>query len=66
MIQLENWFIGNSARSITLKKKKRYEHCPEGVVKGDDVRLTWDINIQCDNVMEARRPDLILVDKKVK
>ena len=26
----------------------------------------WDINIQCDNVMEARRPDLILVDKKEK
>ena len=48
------------------KKEKRYEHCPEGVVKNDDVRLIWDINIQCDNVMEARRPDLILVDKKVK
>ena len=47
------------------KKEKRYEHCPEGVVKDDDVRLIWDINIQCDNVMEARRPDLILVDKKV-
>ena len=26
----------------------------------------WDINIQCDDVMEARRPDLILVDKKEK
>ena len=48
------------------KNEKRYEHCPEGVVKDDDVRLIWDINIQCDNVMEARRPDLILVDKKVK
>ena len=31
-----------------------------------DVRLIWDINIQCDNVVEARRPDLILVDKKAK
>ena len=26
--------------------------------------LIWDINIQCDKVMEARRPDSILVDKK--
>ena len=47
------------------RKEKWYEHCPEGVVE-DDVKLTWNINIQCDNVMEARRLDLILVDKKAK
>ena len=23
-----------------------------------------DINVQCDNVIEARRPDIILIDKK--
>ena len=48
------------------RKEKWYEHCPEGGVEDDDVKLIWDINIQCDNVMEARRPDLILVDKKAK
>ena len=48
------------------RKEKWYEHCPEGVVEDDDVKLIWDINIQCNNVMEARRPDLILVDKKAK
>ena len=48
------------------KKEKWYEHCPEGVVEDDNVKLIWEINIQCDNVMEARRPDLILVDKKAK
>ena len=48
------------------RKEKWYEHCPEGVVEDDDVKLIWDINIQCDNVIEARRPDLILVDKKAK
>ena len=47
------------------RKEKWYEHCPKGVVEDDDVKLIWDINIQCD-VMEARRPDLILVDKKAK
>ena len=41
-------------------------HCTEGAVEDDDVELIWDINIQCDNVIEARRPDLILVDKKAK
>ena len=30
----------------------------------DGVKLIWDINIQCNNIIEARRPDLILVDKK--
>ena len=41
-------------------------HCPEGAVEDDDVKLIWDTNIQCDSVIEARRPDLILVDKKAK
>ena len=48
------------------RKEKWYVHCPEGVVEDDDAKLIWDIYIQCDNVMEARRPDLILVDKKAK
>ena len=47
-------------------KEKWYKHCPEGVVEDDNVKLIWDINIQCHNVMEARRPKLILVDKKTK
>ena len=48
------------------RKEKWYEHCPEGAVEDDEVKLIWDINIQCDNVIEARRPDLILVGKKAK
>ena len=35
-------------------------------VEDDDVKLIWDINIQCDNIIEARRPGLTLVDKKAK
>ena len=26
--------------------------------------MLWDINIQCDNVIEARRPDIIVIYKK--
>ena len=44
-------------------KEKWYEYGRERVVE-DDAKLIWGINIQCDNVMEARRSDLILVDKK--
>ena len=46
-------------------KEKWHEHCPEGSVE-DDFKLIWDINIQCDNVTEARKPYLILVNKKAK
>ena len=35
-------------------------------MENDNVKLILDIDIQCDNVFEARRPGLILVDKKGK
>ena len=44
--------------------EKWNEHAPEGVVENDDVKLLRDVNIQCGNVIKARKPDLILVDKK--
>ena len=28
------------------------------------MKLLWDMNIQCDNISEARRPDIELVEKK--
>ena len=48
------------------RNEKWYEHCPEGAVEDDDVKLIWDINIKCDNFIEVRRPDLSLVNKKAK
>ena len=48
------------------RKEKWYEPCPEGIMEDDSVKLIWDINIQCDNVIKARRSDLILVDKMTK
>ena len=44
--------------------EKWYEHVPEGTVENEEVKVLWDINVQCDNVIEARRPDIILTDKK--
>ena len=40
------------------------EHAPEGAVENEEIKVLWDINIQCDNLIEARRPDLIIIDKK--
>ena len=44
--------------------EKWYEHAPEGAVENEVIKVLWDINIQCDNLIEARRPDLIVIDKK--
>ena len=41
-----------------------YEHVPEGAIENEEVKVLWDINIQCDNVIEARRPDIIVIYKK--
>ena len=30
------------------------------------MKLLWDMNIQCDNIIEARRLDIVLVDKREK
>ena len=36
-------------------------------MENDDIKLLWDMSIQCDNVIEARRPDIVVVvDKKRK
>ena len=32
----------------------------------EGVKRLWDMNIQCDNVIEARRPDIVITDKKEK
>ena len=32
----------------------------------DDIKLLWDMSIQCDNVIESRKPDIVVVDQKRK
>ena len=34
--------------------EKWYEHAPEGAVENEEIKVLWDINIQCDNMIEAR------------
>ena len=37
---------------------------PESVLENEEYKILWDISIQTDHVIEARRPDLVVVDKK--
>ena len=41
-----------------------YEHAPDRTVENEEIEVLWDINIQCDILILARRPDLIVIDKK--
>ena len=43
---------------------KWYEHEPESVLENKDYKILWDFSIQTDHVIEARRPVLVVVDKK--
>jgi hypothetical protein len=41
-----------------------YEHRAEKVAENDEVKLLWDFHVQSDHVIEACRPDILLVKKK--
>ena len=43
---------------------KWYEHQPESALENEDYKILRDFSIQTDYVIEAWRPDLVVVDKK--
>ena len=45
------------------KSEKWYEHAPEVVVKNEEVKILWDVMIQCDREIKARKPDIVVVNK---
>ena len=45
------------------KTDQWYEHSPETVSENTTHKLHWDMNIQCDHTIEARMPDIVIIDK---
>ena len=43
---------------------KWYEHNPESVLENEDYKILWDFSIQTNHLIETRRPDLVVDDKK--
>ena len=42
-------------------------HKPEGVIENEEVKLLWDFNIQVEHTdIEHRRPDIVVVNKKLR
>ena len=42
---------------------KWYMHNPANVLENDTHKLLWDFDIQTDNPISARRPDLVIINK---
>ena len=45
------------------RSDKWYEHSPETVLENTNHKLLWDMNIQCDHTIEARRPAIVIINK---
>ena len=45
---------------------KCFEHQQSSVQETDRTKVLWDFNIQCDHIIEARRPDILIVEKEEK
>ena len=45
---------------------KLFEHQPNSVLETDRTKVLWDFNIQYDYIIEARRPDIVIVEKEEK
>ena len=43
-----------------------YEHEQDGVIDTKGYKILWDFTIQCDTKIEARQPDIVLIDKTMK
>ena len=53
------------SRVCGFKVKERwYEYEPEAVMVNDVYRVLWDSSVETDHNIEARRPDMIVEDRK--
>ena len=43
--------------------EKWYDHQPEGVEESNEVKVLWDVMIQCDHMIEHQKPDIVVVEK---
>ena len=43
--------------------EKWYKHEPEKVAENGSWKILWDVTLQTDHVTEARRPDMVIMDK---
>ena len=45
---------------------KLYENRPDCIMDSNDYKIYWDFMIQCDRLIEARKPDVVLIEQRKK
>ena len=45
------------------RSERRYDHVPDSVLENEDYKMLWDFSVRTDHEIEARRPDLLIIDK---
>ena len=55
-----------SGKFVFDRNGKWYNYVPESVLENENYKLLWDFSIRTYHYIEARRPDLVLVDKSKK
>ena len=69
-VQARHDWVGKGIHWKKCKKfkfdhaNKWYMHNPVPVLQNDTHKLLWDFDIQTDHLISARRPDLIVINKK--
>ena len=48
------------------RSERWYDHVPDSVLKNEDYKMLWDFSVRTDHEIEARRPDLLIIDKNEK
>ena len=48
------------------RSEKWHDNTPESVVENERIKILWDVCIQCDHVIGARRPDIVIINKEDK
>ena len=43
---------------------KWYQYEPGSVIENDKCKILWDFTVQTDHIIQARRPDMIVIDKE--
>ena len=46
------------------RASNRNKQKPEEVAESENSKILWDFTVQCDRKIEARRPDIVIIDKE--
>ena len=49
-----------------IQKETWYDHVPVSVLENEDYKLLWDFSVRTDREIGAKRPDLVIIDKRDK